>query len=271
MLIGDIRDRERLQLALKSVNLVFHAAALKHVPFCEYNPSEAMKTNIIGSHNVIDAAVDAGVEKIIAISTDKVANPFNVLGTSKLMMEKLLINSNFFLNDKLKLACVRFGNVAWSSGSVLPMWKNQAEVKKSISVTDREATRFFMSIKQAVGLTLRSAQLTQGGEIFILKMPSVRLGELADLFIKKYYPRKKIKTKEVGNRIGDKLHEDLLGINDGDKDLWTNKEMFILVPKMHIHKFSMEPQFYEGFEKLSKDISFSSENNLNIKKIEKII
>src|SRR3989344_4071599 len=114
MLIGDIRDRERLQVAFSGVDMVFHAAALKHVPFCEYNPSEAMKTNIIGSHNVLDAALHAGVEKVIAISTDKVANPMNVLGVSKLMMEQLLTNSNFFLVGKLKLACVRFGNVTWS-------------------------------------------------------------------------------------------------------------------------------------------------------------
>lgn len=270
MLIGDIRDRERLQLAFKDVNIVFHAAALKHVPFCEYNPSEAMKTNIIGSHNVIDAAVHAGAEKVIAISTDKVANPFNVLGASKLMMEKLLINSNFFLNDKLKLACVRFGNVAWSSGSVLPMWKNQAEAGKTIKVTDQNATRFFMSIKQAVSLTLKSAQLCQGGEIFILKMPSVRLGELADLFVRKYY-KNKIKIKEIGARAGDKLHEDLLGLNDRNKEIWANDEMFILVPRMHIHKFVMEQQFYEGFEKIPEDIGFSSENNINLKKIEPII
>src|SRR3989344_5708608 len=135
MFIGDMRDRERMQLAFRGVDIVFHAAALKHVPFCEYNPSEAMKTNIIGSHNIIDAALHAGVKKVVAISTDKVANPFNVLGASKLMMEKLFINSNFFLANKIKMACVRFGNVAWASGSVLPMWKNQAEAKEVISVT----------------------------------------------------------------------------------------------------------------------------------------
>ena len=270
MLIGDIRDRERLQLAFNGVNIVFHAAALKHVPFCEYNPSEAMKTNIIGTHNVIDAAVHAGAERVIAISTDKVANPFNVLGVSKLMMEKLLINSNFFLDDKLKLACVRFGNVAWSSGSVLPMWKNQVKAGKTINVTDRDATRFFMSIKQAVSLTLKSAKLCQGGEIFILKMPSARLGDLADLFVKKYC-KDKIKIKDIGSRAGDKLHEDLLGLNDKNKDVWANDEMFILVPRMHIHKFVNEPQCYGGFEKISEDTSFSSENNVNLKKIEQII
>src|SRR3989338_7377263 len=168
MFIGDIRDRERMQLAFRGVDIVFHAAALKHVPFCEYNPSEAMKTNIIGSHNIIEAALHSGVQKIIAISTDKVANPMNVLGVSKLMMEQLMINSNFFLTGKIKLACVRFGNVAWSSGSVLPMWKNQAETHRHIKMTNKNATRFLMTINQAIKLTIKAAQLCHGGGVFFL-------------------------------------------------------------------------------------------------------
>jgi FlaA1/EpsC-like NDP-sugar epimerase len=272
MLIGDIRDRERLQLAFSGVDMVFHADALKHVPFCEYNPSEVIKTNVVGSHNVIDAALHSGVQKVIAISTDKVANPMNVLGTSKLMMEQLLINSNSFLVGKLKLACVRFGNVAWASGSVLPMWKNQAETRGSINVTNENATRFLMSIKQAVNLTIKAAQFCQGGEVFILKMPSIGLYDLARVFIKKYYPRHKIKIKVVGDRAGDKIHEDLLGLNDQSKEIWANSEMFILVPAiMDIHNFSMPTYFYEGFQKILTGADFSSKDKINLKKIEKII
>ncbi len=271
MLIGDVRDKERLQLAFKNVDIVFHAAALKHVPFCEYNPSEAMKTNIIGSHNVIEAALHAGVEKIIALSTDKVANPLNVLGASKLMMEKLFINSHFFLGDKMKLACVRFGNVVWADGSVLPMWEKQIEANGAISVTNNNATRFLMSIKQAVSLTLKAAQICLGGEVFILKMPSIRLDDLAGLFIKKYYPRKRIKIKFIGDRAGDKLHEALFGLNDSNKETWVNNEMLILVPTAEIHNLVSEPRFYNGFKKNVKDLNFSSENYLDIKKIERII
>jgi|SRR3989344_4867616 len=273
MLIGDIRDRERLQLAFSGVDVVFHAAALKHVPFCEYNPSEAIKTNVIGSHNVIDAALHGGVQKVIAISTDKVANPMNVLGTSKLMMEQLMINSNSFLVRKLKLACVRFGNVAWASGSVLPMWKNQALTKGAINVTNENATRFLMSIKQAVNLTIEAAQVCQGGEVFILKMPSIRLGDLANVFIKKYYPRKNIKIKIIGDRVGDKNHEDLLGMNDQSKDFWANREMFILAPasKSQDFKTPEKPYFYNGFEKIEHGVSFCSKDNIDLKKIEKII
>jgi len=271
MLIGDIRDRDRLQLAFKGVDVVFHTAALKHVPFCEYNPSEAMKTNIIGSHNIIDAALHNGVQKVIAISTDKVANPFNVLGVSKLMMEKLFINSNFYLSDKIKLSCVRFGNVAWSDGSVLTMWKKQAEVGGKIKVTNKDATRFFMSIQQSIKLILKASQLSQGGEIFILKMPSASMGDLANIFIKKYYPRGNIKIKYIGDRAGDKLHEDLTGDNDWNKEIWSNKEMFVLVPTSSIHNLDFAPRFYDGFEKIGTDLKFSSSDNINVKKIEKII
>lgn len=271
MLIGDIRDRDRLQLAFKNVDIVFHAAALKHVPFCEYNPSEAMKTNIVGSHNVIDAASHNGVKKIIAISTDKVANPLNVLGASKLMMEKLFINSSFLLGDTMKIACVRFGNVAWSDGSVLSMWAKQIEKNGSINVTNKNATRFLMSIKQAVNLTLRAVQLCSGGEVFILKMPSIRLGDLASVFTKKYYPRKKIKIKYVGDRAGDKLHEDLIGSNDWNREVWSNDDMFILVPTTHIYNLAPPDNSYAGFQKIASDVRFSSEDRLDITKIERTI
>lgn len=271
MLIGDVRDRDRLQLAFKDVDIVFHAAALKHVPFCEYNPSEAMKTNVIGSHNIIDAALHNDVERIIAISTDKVANPKNVLGVSKLMMEKLFINSNFFLANKIKLACIRFGNVAWASGSVLPMWKTQAEKWGAINITNKDATRFFMSIKQAVNLTLKAATLCLGGETFILKMPSVYLGDLAGIFTKKYFPRKKIKIKNIGDRAGDKLHEDLLGLNDQHNEIWANDEMFILVPALPIHNLIIEPRSYVGFKKILPSEGFSSQDHIDVKAITKIV
>lgn len=271
MLIGDIRDSERLQLAFRGVDMVFHAAALKHVPSCEYNPFEAMKTNIVGSHNIIDAAWRSGVKKIIAISTDKVANPSNVLGVSKLMMEKLFTNSSFYLGDKMKLTCVRFGNVAWANGSVLPTWTKQIEMGNVINVTNKNATRFLMSIKQAVNLILEAADLCMGGEIFILKMPSVRLGDLAKLFIKKYHADKKVKIKYVGDRPGDKLHEDLVGSNDWNKEVWENENMLILVPAANIHTPPPERYFYKGFKRIGLNPSFSSKNHLNIKKIKQII
>src|SRR3989338_1009457 len=274
MFIGDIRDRDRLQLAFRNVDIVFHAAALKHVPFCEYNPTEAMKTNIVGSHNVIDAAVHAGVKKVIAISTDKVANPFNVLGVSKLMMEKLFINSDFITGDDIKFSCVRFGNVAWSDGSVLPFWKRQAEKKGSINVMNGKSTRFFMSIDQAVGLTLQAAELSQGADIFVLKMPAISLTDLTKIFIKKYYPKAKI--KEVDSRPGDKLHEDLIGVNEWNREIWSNQKMFVLLAATSIYNQAERPKKYfgvkyPGFKLVTGALSYSSQENIDTDAVVKII
>lgn len=271
MFIGDIRDRDRIQIAFRSVDIVFHAAALKHVPFCEYNPSEAMKTNIIGSHNIIDAALHAGVRKVIALSTDKVANPFNVLGASKLMMEKLFINSDFILGNGIKFSCVRFGNVSWSDGSVLPLWKKQAEKNGAINVMNKKTTRFFMSIDQAVGLTLKAAKLSQGADIFVLKMPAISLADLSSIFLKKYYPIGKIKIKEVDSRMGDKLHEDLMGVNDWNREVWGNKEMFILLPATNIYNQTNPAKKYPGFKRLTGTFNYSSKDNINIEEVTEII
>lgn len=273
MLIGDIRDRDRLDLALRGVNIIFHAAALKHVPFCEYNPAEVIKTNIVGSQNVIDIGVRHGVEKIIAISTDKAANPHNVLGVSKLMMEKLFMSSNQFLWDKIKFSCVRFGNVAWADGSVLPMWKKQAERNGVINVTDGDATRFLMSMEQAVHLVLKAAELSQGGEIFVLKMPSVKLADLARIFIKKYFPKENLKIKKIGHRAGDKRHEYIMGENDLTARILVDKEMLILTPLIHIHHPKQEQPVYEGFKLVANPnkLKLSSKDNLRIKEIARMI
>ncbi len=274
-LIGDIRDRERLELAFENVNLVFHAAALKHVSFCEYNPLEAIKTNVLGSQNVIDAAFKNKVEKVIAISTDKAAHPGNMMGLSKLMMEKLMTNTTYFSEGKTKLACVRFGNVAWSEASVLPLWKKQAERYRKIDLMDKEATRFFMSIEQAVKLVLKAGELTRGGEIFILKMPSIKMAELANVFIKKHFSSQKIKIRATQKRMGDKTHEDLFDLNDHQKLILENKEMFVLLPnepkkKEGLYSVPPSPSSYQGFQTITKN-SYSSQEHLNNKMIEKLV
>ncbi len=271
-LIGDIRDKERLNFAMRGVEMVFHTAALKHVPFCEYNPHEAVKTNIIGSQNVIDTALENGVEKVIAISTDKAANPHNVMGTSKLMMEKLFINTNHFTPQKgTRFSCVRFGNVGWSEGSVLNLWKNQAERRGTINLMNKDMTRFFMSIEQAVKLTIKAAELSKGGEVFILKMPSIKISELAKLFIKKHFPDKNIKINEVGDRVGEKIHEDLLGGSDSAKKVMANEAMFILVPNADIYNLKPDIFNYKGFKRIDNKSNYSSEHNLKPDEINKII
>lgn len=274
-LIGDIRDLPRLDLAFENVNIVFHAAALKHVSFSEYNPLEAVKTNILGSQNVIDAAFKNKVEKVIAISTDKAAHPGNVMGLTKLMMEKLMTNTTYFSEGKTKLSCVRFGNVAWSEASVLPLWKKQAERYQKIDLTDREATRFFMSIDQAVKLVLKAGELSQGGEVFILKMPSIKMAELANVFIKKHFANKKVKVKIISKRLGDKTHENLFDFNDNQKLVLENKEMFVILPnesrqKNNLYEARSKTSAYQGFEPV-QTATYSSQEQINQKLIEKLV
>lgn len=272
MFIGDIRDRERLDLAFKGVDIVFHAAALKHVPFCEYNPFEAVKTNIVGSQNVIEAALRHNVWRVIGISTDKAANPVNILGTSKLMMEKLFINANNYVGSaSTRFSCVRFGNVAWARGSVFPLWQNQVKKHKNIDVTDGEMTRFLMSTADACELVLEATKLAKGGEVFILKMPSIKLSDLAELFINKYHPRENIKIKIIGLRPGEKKHEDLLDANLENAEIHEGKKMFIIVPQMEIYGWKGKKAVYAGFKKISKQEKYSSEDWINREKIKDII
>lgn len=270
LFIGDIRDKDRLELAFQNVDIVFHAAALKHVPFCEYNPFETVKTNILGSQNVIEAALRHKVKKVIAISTDKAANPNNVMGTSKLMMEKLFINANYYGSGKTLFSCVRFGNVSWARGSVMPLWDKQARKNKSINLTDGEMTRFFMSKKEACSLVLEATQLAKGGEIFILKMPSIKIFDLAHLFITKYFPEDNIKIKSIGQRAGEKLHEELLNAHENCRVL-ANHRMFIIVPKVEIYGLEdAKISGYVGFKE-AKECNYSSCDSINIEKIKEVV
>ncbi|KKW19332.1 MAG: Polysaccharide biosynthesis protein CapD [Parcubacteria group bacterium GW2011_GWA2_51_10] len=276
-LIGDVREYRRLNVAMRGVQIVLHAAALKHVPAAEYNPYEAVKTNIIGSQNVIECAIEHRVERVIAISTDKAVNPKNVLGTSKLMMEKLFTNANFtfgLLPGKdgmypTRFSCVRFGNVAWSRGSVLPHWKVCAERSGEILVSDPSMTRFMISNLEAVRLVLSSAELMRGGEIFVLKMPSIKLGDLARLFVKKFYPKRKIKITVIGNRGGEKHHEELF-LKDEHATVFENKDMLISVPHPQISRLVQPRVSYAGF-KPREPKTYSSKENIDAEAIEKLL
>ncbi len=234
-MIGDVRDKDRLRMAMDGIDIVFHAAALKQVPLCEYNPFEAVKTNIIGTQNVIEVARDIGVNKVIGISTDKAVEPRGILGASKLMAEKLFLATYYYRgNKRTKFSCVRFGNVLGSRGSILPLLKKQIFSNKEITVTDSKMTRFVMTIPQAVSLVLGAVKLSRGQEIFILKMPSARLDDLVKAAIEYYAPMagKKpsdIKIKFIGKREGEKTHERLLADHEISKVLET-KDMYILTP-----------------------------------------
>ena len=235
LLTGDVRDRLRIEMAMEDVDIVFHCAALKHVPLCEYNPFEAVQTNVIGTQNVIDACLKNKVKRMINISTDKAANPINVMGATKLLTERLVIAANHYKgNNKTIFASVRFGNVLNSNGSVLPVFCQQIKKGGPVTVTNPDMERFVMSIPKAVGLVLKSAEIMKGEEIFILKMPVVRLGDFTSALIEEVSPKygynpSEIKIKIIGERNGEKHCEELITRNELKNAIET-KDMFTIFP-----------------------------------------
>lgn len=227
-LIGDIRDKDRLDKAFFKVDIVFHTAALKHVPYCEYNPFEAIKTNVHGTQNVIDTALKHNVEKVVAISTDKAVYPNTVMGITKLLAERMVIGTQNYLGDaRTKFAVVRFGNVLNSRGSVIPTWIEQIRKGSPVTVTDKNMTRYFMTIDAAVDLIFMAAKKMRGQEIFVLKMPQENIYELAKKTIAQYSNGKKVKIKIVGSRVREKLHERLF--TDEEKDSMKEEDLFYLI------------------------------------------
>jgi UDP-N-acetylglucosamine 4,6-dehydratase len=204
LLLGDVRDRDRLRVATRGVDVIVHAAALKQVPACEYNPFEAVQTNVMGAQNVISAAIDNAVPLTISLSTDKAVNPVNLYGATKLCAEKIVAQAGVYASDgPSRFASVRYGNVVGSRGSVVPIFKQQA-LTGTLSVTDERMTRFWITLEQAVEFVLTSMSLVQGGEVFVPKIPSMRIVDLA----KAIAPEAEL--REVGIRPGEKLHEVLL-------------------------------------------------------------
>ncbi|MBQ2666253.1 UDP-N-acetylglucosamine 4,6-dehydratase family protein [Methanobrevibacter sp.] len=266
-LVGDIRDYRRLERAFKDIDIIFHAAAYKHVPLCEYNPMDAVKTNVIGTQNVIDAAINCGVEKVILISTDKAVNPVNVMGATKLLAERLMISSNVYSGrGGTKFSCVRFGNVLNSRGSVIPVFKKQISNGGPVTITDESMTRFIMHIYEAAKLILDAGKLSCGGEIFILKMPSVRLSDLADAMIEFYAPKYGFNAEEIdieiiGRRVGEKLHEDLM---TPEEMVYAedNGDLFIIREEINEHPLDFIYNSSE-IEQLSKNEIMSILNEIS--------
>ncbi len=236
--IGDIRDKERLKRAFENVDIVFHAGALKHVSLCEFNPFDAVKTNVLGTQNVLNAALDMNVKKVILISTDKAVNPINVMGATKLLAERLTISANHYVGDRDTIfSCVRFGNVLDSRGSVVPIFKKQIEKGGPLTITDPEMTRFVMSIPEAVDLILQAGEIAEGNEIFILKMPALNVTDLADVMIKLLAPKygfspDEINIEYIGKRLGEKMYEELMTVDELNYVV-DKGELFVLNPKYH--------------------------------------
>jgi UDP-N-acetylglucosamine 4,6-dehydratase len=212
--IGDVRDAERLKRALHAVDYVIHAAALKQVETGEYNPMEFIKTNVLGSQNVIDASIEAGVKKVVALSTDKASSPINLYGATKLTADKLFVAANnYSFSYGTTFSVVRYGNVMGSRGSVIPYWKSLAEAGQLLPITDLRMTRFWISIEQAVKFVIDSFELMRGGELYVPRIPSMRIVDLATAVA----PNAQL--VEVGMRPGEKLHEEMISADDSRRTL----------------------------------------------------
>ena len=209
--IGDVRDKESINNAMKGVDYVFHAAALKQVPSCEFYPMEAVKTNVIGTSNIVDVAVENNIKKIICLSTDKAVYPINAMGVSKAMMEKVFVAKSR-VSGTTKIIGTRYGNVMASRGSVIPLFYNQLINDKPLTITNPDMTRFMMTLENAVDLVLYAFENGQNGDIFVQKAPSTTIGQLANV-MKTIY-KSKSKVKSIGIRHGEKMHETLLSIEE---------------------------------------------------------
>lgn len=258
-LIGDIRDKERVARAMHDVDIVFHAAALKHVPFCEYNTFEAVSTNVVGTQNLIEIALKENVERFISISTDKAANPINTMGATKLLSERI-VTSTPLGESAVKFCCVRFGNVLGTRGSVIPIFREQIRRGKEITITHDEMTRFFMSLSEAVSLVLRAGERAEHGEIFILKMDALRIKDLAHALIEEIAPRHTKQPSEftftrIGIRPGEKLHEVLVTPEESNH-VTELEDMYIL--RNPTLPYLPKKQHRPGEQKASIDIYSSN-------------
>ncbi|MFD1446462.1 SDR family NAD(P)-dependent oxidoreductase [Oceanobacillus profundus] len=238
-IIGDIRDYDSLFSAMHNTDYVFHLAAMKHVDTCEYNPLEGVKTNVLGTNNVIKAAISQNVKKVVFTSSDKANSPTNTYGATKLIAERL-ISSAQSDNEKGKtiFASVRFGNVMGSSGSVIPLFKEQVMKNKKITLTDKNMTRFMMSLNQATQLTIKSMKEAKGGEVFVLKMPVIKLGDLVDIIVEEMCEKYKINNEEIdieiiGLRPGEKMYEELMTY-DESREAWELPDMYVIPGKSNM-------------------------------------
>lgn len=254
--IGDIRDKEALTDACKHVDFVYHLAALKHVPVCEDQPYEALKTNVIGTQNVIEAAIENKVKKVMYISTDKAANPSNFYGMTKAIGEKLIVYANLLQNET-KFVCVRGGNVLGTNGSVIHLFKNQILNKNHVRITDMKMTRFFFTLPDAISLLFKASIESIGGEIFVMSMPTCRIADLAEVLIEAS-GKENVEIIESGIRPGEKIHEILMSEYESMTTIVYDREYLVILPTLDFQELK---ERYRHYPFVPFD-SFSSEHNL---------
>jgi len=248
--LGDVRDYQRLLQATDGVDVIIHAAAMKQIPAAEYNPMEAIKTNIIGAENIVNAAIQNGISKVIALSTDKAANPANLYGATKLCSDKLMVAGNILAGSRgTKFACVRYGNVLGSRGSVIPFFLERAK-EGSLPITDERMTRFWLTIEDGVQFVLDSLERMHGGEIFVPKIPSFKVTDVARVVCPN------VPTRVIGIRPGEKLHEIMITEDDSNYTYEFSDHFAILSPSL------LASGAYEGSgKKVPEGFNFSSDNN----------
>jgi UDP-N-acetylglucosamine 4,6-dehydratase len=250
--IGDVRDRSRLTRAVQGADIIVHAAAMKQVTACEYNPFEAVRTNVLGAQHVIDAAIDGGVRRVVALSTDKAVNPVNLYGATKLCAEKMIVQGNAYAaQSHTRLACVRYGNVVGSRGSVVPVFKEQAARDGRLLITDTRMTRFWITLDQAVDLVLFALDEMRGGEVFVPKIPSMRVVDLAEAIAPG------IPKEVVGIRPGEKLHEVLITADESRHTVDLG-DVYAVLPEQPW--WAEEPGWADG-KPLDDGFCYSSDTN----------
>jgi len=270
-LIGSVRDKNRLKRAMEGIDIVLHLAAMKHVIACEYNPFEAVRTNIEGTQNIIDTAMEENVEKVIFSSSDKAVNPANVMGTTKLLAEKMITTANYYTgpNRRTIFASVRFGNVMGSSGSVIPIFKNQIENNEFITITDENMTRFVLTMDDAVNLITKSTELAKGGEIFVMKMKTMRITDLANAMINKFGNGKEVEIKSIGAKTGEKPYEEVLTEEELQRTIEADG-MYIILPQMG--EIYLDPYEHTGASKVENAVLKSTEGEqMHVSEIENFL
>ncbi len=265
-LLGNVCDKERLSIAMEGIDIVFHMAALKHVFSCEYNPFEAVKTNVIGTQNIIDVAMEKEVEKVIFTSSDKAVSPCNVMGATKLLGERMITAANYYKGSKkTQFSSVRFGNVIGSRGSIIPLFKKQIKKGGPLTITDKGMTRFIMSTQQAVNLLLKATEIAQCGEIFVFKMLVTRPIDLANTMIEEMGGNK-IELKTIGAKPGEKMYEELMTAEEAKRALET-KDMFIILPEIDEVLLEVDRSYYPTMKEAEQK-NYSSANIIPISKEE---
>jgi FlaA1/EpsC-like NDP-sugar epimerase len=252
--IGDVRDLDALSSAAQGVDIIFHLAALKHVPICEDQPQEAIKTNITGTTNVVSAALANGVKKVIDVSTDKAVEPLNLYGMTKSVGERLILQAND-LSNKTKFICVRGGNVMGSNGSVIPFFIQEIKKGGPIRLTDSQMTRFFLTLEQAIQLLFRATECGIGRETFVMNMPSCRIVDLLDVLMEHYG---RVPIKEIGVRPGEKIHEVLISRHESPLTRQLNDDYYIILPQTNNEKLI---NLYDDLSKITHH-EFSSNTRL---------